>query len=134
LTSAARVQGLAQLNGLVPLAEHSGLHDRRATGTNHGLFGYWHSNVWAFTMSDHQPANVTRWQRVHAEWHASPRDALPLAFTHLKQILSAEEYDRMAQEYRHGRRDVRVENGFIVTCFTPNRDQDTPSKKKLRKS
>jgi hypothetical protein len=42
--------------------------------------------------------------------------------THLKEILSAEEYERMVCKYRDGKREVRMEGGFIVTCFLPEAD------------
>jgi hypothetical protein len=63
--------------------------------------------------------DVTRWARVKPEWRSLPKDTLPLAFDYLQSVLSAEEYDRMVRQWQSGQRDVRIENGFIVTCFTP---------------
>ena len=68
-------------------------------------------------MSRYQAADVTRWARVKADWRAA-RDTLPLAFAHLKEVLSAEEYERMVREYRSGEREVRIDNNLIVTCLT----------------
>ena len=61
---------------------------------------------------------ATRWQRVEGSWK-SPRKSLPLAFKHLREMLSAEEYLRMVREWEAGHREVRIENGFIITCLTP---------------
>ena len=70
-------------------------------------------------MSQHHTADVTRWVRVKPDWRSLPKDKLPLAFDHLQSVLSAEEYERMVRQYLSGQRDVRIENGFIDTCFTP---------------
>jgi hypothetical protein len=37
----------------------------------------------------------------------------------LKVILSASEYDAMVSQCQSGEREVRVENGFVLTCFSP---------------
>ena len=37
----------------------------------------------------------------------------------LKSILPASEYEVMAIQCQSGEREVRVENGFVVTCFSP---------------
>jgi hypothetical protein len=66
-------------------------------------------------MSRYQPHDTTRWTRVKSEWRSG--NTLPLAFTYLKEILSTQEYERMVREYQDGKREVRIENGFIVTCF-----------------
>jgi hypothetical protein len=71
------------------------------------------------TMRRYQAADSTRWTRVKSEWRSSSGKTLPHAFTHLKEILSAEEYGRMVREYGEGKREVRIEDGFIVTCFVP---------------
>ena len=63
-----------------------------------------------------QAANeATQWRRVEASWRSLPRNTLPLAFKHLREVLSAEEYARMVREWEAGHREVRIENGFIVT-------------------
>ena len=62
---------------------------------------------------------ATRWRRVQADWREAHRDTLPLAFKYLKEILSVEEYERMVEEWKTGDREVRLENGFIVTSLTP---------------
>ena len=61
----------------------------------------------------------TRWRRVQADWRETHRDTLPSAFEYLREILSVEEYERMVKEYETGYREVRLENGFIVTSLTP---------------
>ena len=72
-------------------------------------------------MSQYHAIDATRWVRLKPEWRCLPRDTLPLAFNHLQSILSAEEYGRMVRQYQNGEREVRIENGFIVTCFTPGK-------------
>ena len=37
----------------------------------------------------------------------------------LKSILPASEYEAMAAQYQSGEREVRLENGFVMTCFSP---------------
>ncbi len=70
-------------------------------------------------MPQSHRVDATRWARVKSEWRSLPKDTLPLAYDYLKSVLSAEEYDRMVRQYQRGQREVRIENGFIVTCFTP---------------
>jgi hypothetical protein len=36
----------------------------------------------------------------------------------LKKLLPASEYERMADECRRGEREVRIENGFVMTCLS----------------
>lgn len=70
-------------------------------------------------MSQKHTVDVTRWARVKPEWRSLPKNTLPLAFDYLQSMLSAEEYESMVRQWRSGQREVRIENGFIVTCFTP---------------
>jgi hypothetical protein len=63
----------------------------------------------------------TRWLRVKPTWRSMERETLPLAFHHLKEMLSAEEYDRIVAEWRAGHREVRVENGFVTMCYKPGK-------------
>jgi len=59
---------------------------------------------------------ATRWKQVQANW----RDAhLPPAFEYLKAVVSSEEYEQYAAAFRAGDLEIRIENGFIVTCLTP---------------
>ena len=37
----------------------------------------------------------------------------------LKSILPASEYEAMAAQIQSGEREVRLENGFILTCVSP---------------
>jgi hypothetical protein len=37
----------------------------------------------------------------------------------LKTVLPASDYDRMESEWRNGLREIRLEDGFIITCLTP---------------
>ena len=69
-----------------------------------------------------------RWKRVEVDWRGTPRETLPLAFKYLKEILSADEYERMVLEWGAGHREVRVENGFVVTCLTPERSSSADRK------
>jgi hypothetical protein len=62
---------------------------------------------------------ATRWKRIDADWRNIQRTTLPLAFDHLKGVLSAEEYQRMVREWEAGHREVRIENGYVITCLTP---------------
>jgi hypothetical protein len=41
------------------------------------------------------------------------------ALTALKSILPASEYDAMAAQIQNGEREVRLENGFILTSVSP---------------
>jgi len=72
-------------------------------------------------LHGHQQAvdEATRWQRIDANWTNLPRTTLPLAFNHLKHVLSADEYQRMVREWEAGHREIRVEDGYVITCFTP---------------
>ena len=37
----------------------------------------------------------------------------------LKSMLTASEYETIADQCQRGEREVRLENGFIMTCFSP---------------
>ncbi len=37
----------------------------------------------------------------------------------LKKVLPGPDYDRMESEWRNGEREIRLEDGFIITCLTP---------------
>jgi hypothetical protein len=37
----------------------------------------------------------------------------------LKRVLPPPDYDRMESEWRSGQREIRLEDGFIITCLTP---------------
>jgi hypothetical protein len=37
----------------------------------------------------------------------------------LKRVLPPPDYDRMESEWRNGQREIRLEDGFIITCLTP---------------
>jgi hypothetical protein len=37
----------------------------------------------------------------------------------LKRMLPASEYERMADECQRGEREVRIENGFVMTYLSP---------------
>jgi hypothetical protein len=37
----------------------------------------------------------------------------------LKSMLPATEYEAMADQCERGEREVRLENGFVLTCFSP---------------
>jgi hypothetical protein len=37
----------------------------------------------------------------------------------LKSMVPATEYDAMADQCQRGEREVRLENGFVLTCFSP---------------
>ena len=41
------------------------------------------------------------------------------ALRELKSILPATEYEAMADQCQRGEREVRLENGFVLTCFSP---------------
>jgi hypothetical protein len=41
------------------------------------------------------------------------------ALTALKSMLAANEYEVMAAQCQDSEREVRVENGFVMTCFSP---------------
>jgi hypothetical protein len=37
----------------------------------------------------------------------------------LSKLLGSEEYDEMLAQWRLGLREIWLENGFVMTCFTP---------------
>jgi hypothetical protein len=37
----------------------------------------------------------------------------------LSKLLDSEEYDEMLAQWRLGLREIWLENGFVMTCFTP---------------
>ena len=37
----------------------------------------------------------------------------------LKKVLPATEYEQMAAECQRGERELRLENGFVMTCLSP---------------
>lgn len=37
----------------------------------------------------------------------------------LKSILPASEYEVMVDQCQRGERELRLENGFVLTCFSP---------------
>ena len=37
----------------------------------------------------------------------------------LKKVLPVTEYERMETEWRNGQREIRLEDGFVITCLTP---------------
>ena len=42
-----------------------------------------------------------------------------VALKALKKMLPANEYDQMAAECQRGEREIRIEDGFVMTCFSP---------------
>jgi hypothetical protein len=41
------------------------------------------------------------------------------ALTALKSMLTASEYEVMANQCQRGEREVRLVNGFVITCLSP---------------
>ena len=64
----------------------------------------------------------TRWARVEPVWRSEQDREVRLAFQALQEILPAPEYDKMVLEWKMGTREIRIENGFIVTCLTPEQE------------
>jgi len=56
-------------------------------------------------------------RRTEDPQRASPETEAALEV--LKRVLPASDYCRMESEWRNGQREIRLEGGFIVTCFTP---------------
>ena len=55
---------------------------------------------------------------IHAEKGLSARQKAE-ALTALKSLLTASEYEVMAAQCQRGEREVRLVNGFVVTCLSP---------------
>ena len=49
------------------------------------------------------------------------KEYISTTFTALSKLLASEEYDEMLTQWRLGLRDVWLEDGFVMTCFTPAR-------------
>jgi hypothetical protein len=67
-------------------------------------------------------AHIQRtWQPRRAWTEAAQRVPLRTgaALEILKKVLPASEYDRMESEWRNGQREIRLEDGCIITCLTP---------------
>ena len=60
---------------------------------------------------------ATRWKQVQANWRYAH---LPPAFAYLKAVVTSEEYERYIDAFRAGQLEIRIDNGYIVTCLTPN--------------
>ena len=67
--------------------------------------------------------NVVWSNKSGADVLASERRLPAPVFNALSQILRPDELSRMYREWEAGQREIRMENGFIVTCFTPPRDK-----------
>ena len=48
-------------------------------------------------------------------------DYISTIFTALSKLLDSNEYENMLAQWRLGLRDVWLEDGFVMTCFTPAR-------------
>ena len=64
---------------------------------------------------------VTKFGQLDNSGHAQEARAQQKAeaIRALKSILPASEYEAMAAQIHSGEREVRVENGFVITCFSP---------------
>jgi hypothetical protein len=102
---------------------HSVVRDSDQSNTPEGTSGPCrrYSQMEGHMLHGHQAAvdDTIRWKRIDAKWRNIERTTLPLAFTHLKNVLSAAEYQRMVHEWEAGHREVRIENGYVVTSLTP---------------
>jgi hypothetical protein len=56
-------------------------------------------------------------RRVEEAQRVAPETVVALEI--LKKALPTPDYDRMESEWRNGLREIRLENGFIITCLTP---------------
>ena len=57
-----------------------------------------------------------------ARWTVDAKQVAPsteAALEILKTVLPAPDCDRMESEWRSGLREIRLEDGFIITCLTP---------------
>lgn len=41
------------------------------------------------------------------------------ALAALSSLVAKDEFERMEREVRCGLREIRIENGFVITCLTP---------------
>jgi hypothetical protein len=68
-------------------------------------------------------AHIQGTGRAPRTWTEAPQ-RVPLrtgaALEILKKVLPASEYDRMESEWRNGLREIRLEDGFIITCRIPS--------------
>ena len=47
------------------------------------------------------------------------KEYISTTFTALSKLLDSEEYDEMLAQWRLDLREVWLEDGFVMTCFTP---------------
>jgi hypothetical protein len=67
---------------------------------------------------------VTRFKRFGDSDRDKSQEALraqreAAAFKALKKIVPADEYEQMVAEYQRGEREIRIEDGFVMTWFSP---------------
>jgi hypothetical protein len=62
--------------------------------------------------------------RERAAAEESERRLLVPAFRALTALLPVEEYRQIYTEWERGHREIRIDNGFIMMCFTPERSAD----------
>ena len=70
-------------------------------------------------MGFHQRLDETRWKRVEAEWRDPMKAKMGMAFEVLRAALSAAEYDQVVLQWKRGERDIWLDNGYVMMCFTP---------------
>jgi hypothetical protein len=47
------------------------------------------------------------------------KEYISATFTALSKLLDGEEYDEMLAQWRLGLREIWLEDGFVMTCYTP---------------
>ena len=57
--------------------------------------------------------------REKAAADAAKRRRLLPAFRVLAAMLPIQEYKQIYEEWERGEREIRIDNGFIMMCFTP---------------
>ena len=69
-----------------------------------------------------RPTRFTRFgdSEKHRSEEAARAQRKAEALRALKALLPAGEYERMVAECQRGEREVRLENGFVMTCLSPS--------------
>jgi len=63
--------------------------------------------------------------REKAAAETAKRRRLDPAFRVLAAMLPIQEYKQIYTEWERGEREIRIDNGFIMMCFTPTGQTDT---------
>jgi hypothetical protein len=66
------------------------------------------------------PQQTAAGKRVQASNRVESRtEYISATFAALSKLLDADEYENMLAQWRLGLREIWLEDGFVMTCFTP---------------